>query len=280
MSGMNPASSDAYTFRRVQELLGLSRAVVRGLIAAGFVAPARGARNEFRFSFQDLMVLRTAHALRRSGIPSRRIFRALAHLKAGLPGELPLSGLRITAVGADVAVHDRSGPRHAESGQLLIDFEVARVDGTVAFMPASAPPRTAGIDWFRQGESLEVTDRAAAEQAYRQAIEAEPSRVQPYLNLGALLCEDGRCADAVALYERAGTLGIEDATLAFNQGVALERIDRLADAVEAYARALRRDAGFADAHYNLAVICEKTGDARGALRHFNAYRRLQQTQGG
>lgn len=263
-------------------MLGLSRAVVTGLIDAGFVEPTRGPRNAFRFSFQDLMVLRTAHALKRAGVPSRRIFRALARLKAGLPNELPLSGLRITAVGADVAVRDRTGQWHAETGQLLMDFEVARVGGAVAFIPAAVPAtaEAPATDWFRQGEAFEGINRGAAEQAYRKAIAAEPARVQPYLNLGVLLCEADRCADAVTLYEQAHAQAIADPTLEFNHGVALERLGRLPEATEAYVRALSLDGGFADAHYNLAVICEKTGDARGAVRHFSAYRRLQHNQGG
>ena len=88
-------------YRRVQAMLGLSRSVVAGLIAAGFVAPTRGARNEWRFTFRDLMLLRTAHGLQAANIPPRRILRALARLKATLPAELPLTGLRISAIGAD-----------------------------------------------------------------------------------------------------------------------------------------------------------------------------------
>ena len=35
-----------------------------------------------------------------------------------------MSGLRITAVGSDIAVRDRSSQWEAESGQLLMDFDV------------------------------------------------------------------------------------------------------------------------------------------------------------
>jgi hypothetical protein len=97
-AGDEPAST--YTLRRVQAMLGLSRTIVAGLIAEGFVAPTRGPRNEWRFTFQDLMLLRTAHALQASKIPPRKILRSLARLKATLPRELPLTGLRITAIGA------------------------------------------------------------------------------------------------------------------------------------------------------------------------------------
>ena len=136
-------------------MLGLSRTIVAGLIAEGFVAPTRGPRNEWRFTFQDLMLLRTAHALQASKIPPRKILRSLARLKATLPRELPLTGLRITAIGADVAVRDRNGQWQADSGQLLMDFDVAPLAGSVAFLARDTSPpaaaRRAGLVRTRPG---------------------------------------------------------------------------------------------------------------------------------
>jgi len=62
-----------YTLRQLQQMLGISPRVIGGLVRSGFVTPARGARNEYRFSFQDLVLIRTAHALQGADIPTRRI---------------------------------------------------------------------------------------------------------------------------------------------------------------------------------------------------------------
>jgi hypothetical protein len=94
-----------YSLRSLQSLLGVSRSVLTGLIDAGFVQPARGRRNELRFTFQDVVVLRTAFQLQSAKIASRKILRALAKLKSELPDELPLSGIRITAVGDSVGAN-------------------------------------------------------------------------------------------------------------------------------------------------------------------------------
>src|SRR6185436_9150244 len=110
-----------YTLSGIQSMLGLSRAVITGLVAAGFVTPTRGERREYRFSFQDVVLLRTAHRLQAAHIPARKILRSLQRLKATLPEELPLSGLRITAVGSEIAVREGATQWHAESGQLLMD---------------------------------------------------------------------------------------------------------------------------------------------------------------
>jgi len=270
----------AFTLKRVQEMLGLSRTTIAGLVAAGFVAPVRGQRNEHRFCFQDLMLMRTAFALQQADIPPRKILQSLAKLKADLPDELPLTGLRITAVGADVAVRDLSGQWQVDTGQLLMDFEVAEVAGSVSFIPAAGPGNVAPTlnDWFKRGESLEQTDLAAAEDAYRWAIEMHPSRPAAYLNLGALLCEASRCEEAVALYENAAAVVGHDPVIHFNHAVALEDLNRFTEAIAAYRRALGLDGEFADAHYNLGLLLERQDEGTGALRHFNAYRRLQRTE--
>src|SRR5438876_3338576 len=95
-----------YTLSGIESMLGLSRAVITGLVAAGFVTPSRGKRREYRFSFQDVVLLRTAYSLQAAQIPPRRILRSLQRLKATLPSELPLTGLRIAAVGNDIAVRE------------------------------------------------------------------------------------------------------------------------------------------------------------------------------
>lgn len=273
---MNSTAPQAtFTLKRAQELLGLSRTVVSGLIGAGFVTPQRGPRGEHGFTFQDLALLRTAHALQQARIAPRKIVGALAKLRASLPQELPLTGLRITAVGADVAVRDRYGPRSVATGQLLMDFEVAPSAGSVAFISRDTEVQESPEHWFRLGEQAEDADKAGAETAYRKAIDLSPAFVHAYLNLGALLCEASRCEEASSLYEAAYGHGADDPHLRFNHAIALEDLGADAAALTSYERALELDPDFADAHYNAGRLLEARGDGQAALRHYNAYRRLQ-----
>ena len=273
-SGDEHAST--YSLRRVQAMLGLSRSIVDGLIAEGFVTPTRGPRNEWRFTFQDLMLLRTAFALQASKIPPRKILRSLARLKATLPQELPLTGLRITAIGADVAVRDRDGQWQADSGQLLMDFDVAPLAGSVAFLARdTAPSASPGAPaWFERGLALEATDAAAAEAAYRRALALAPDLEDAYLNLGAMLSDKRRFAELAALSDAAVKHCPASALIHFNRGVALDHLERLPEAAASYECSLVLDPALADAHYNLGLLREQLGDKHGALRHFNAYRRL------
>jgi tetratricopeptide (TPR) repeat protein len=268
-----------YTLRSIREMLGLSRAVLAGFIDAGFVQPTRGARNEYRFTFQDVVLLRTAQGLNAARIPPRKILRSLKRLKAALPAELPLTGLRITAVGNDIAVRNGSTQWEAESGQLLMDFEVAPVRGAVAFLQhkpsPGATPRDAD-EWFVHAEELEEAKaHEEAEAAYRRALELAPAHADAWLNLGALLCEAHRCAEAVALYDQALAHCPDEPLLHFNRAIALEDQGRTREAIASYEACLRLSPDLADAHYNAARLHDQVGNAQKAVRHFSAYRRLQ-----
>ena len=299
-----------YTIRALQEMLGLSRGVITGLIASGFVAPSRGLRNEYRFGFREVVLLRTAVELQAARIPARKIVASLRKLRASLPAELPLSGLRITAVGNDVTVRDGRSQWHADSGQLVMDFELAPVRGTVAFLPrlvggttapaTSAPSKApAGPspdhersalrkskraapaerddpdEIFSLGEALEASDPRRAEAAYRRVLSLDPGHADACLNLGALLCESRRCGEAVALYDEALRRRPDEALFHFNRAIALEDQGRPVEALAGYHASLRLAPDLADAHYNAARLHEQLGDARQAVRHFSAYRRLQ-----
>ena len=276
-------SDSPYTIRSIQEMLGLSRGVISGLIASGFVAPGRGARGEYRFTFQDVVLLRTAAELQAARIAPRRIVQALRRLKEKLPAELPLAGLRISAVGNDVTVKEGGTQWQADSGQLVMDFQFAPAKGSVTFLqraPAPVPVRPPvladDVDAaFSLGEALESTDRRAAEAAYRRVLALDPDHADAYLNLGALLCEAKRCKEAVALYDEALRRQPGEALLHFNRAVALEDQGRRVEALAAYNASLHLDPDLADAHYNAARLHEQLGDAKNAVRHFSAYRRLE-----
>jgi tetratricopeptide (TPR) repeat protein len=193
---------------------------------------------------------------------------------------LPLTGLRITAIGTDVAVRDRDGQWQADSGQLLMDFDVAPLarTGQVAIIERALTPPPADADadtWLARGEALEADDPAGAEAAYRQTIALAPQRAEAYLNLGAMWSEAGRFDEVVALSEAALQHCADVALIHFNHAVALDHLERLLEALGAYETSLALDPTLADAHYNLGRLREQLGDKRGALRHFSAYRRLQ-----
>src|SRR5262249_22278301 len=152
----------SYNVHEVERVLRLTRSTIRGLVNAGFVKPERGARREYRFSFRDLIVLRTARALIDAKVPRKRIRRSLEDLRRHLPEAMPLCGLSICAVGDGVVVRDGQTHWQAENGQYLLGLEA--LDNGVLHLverpPANNKPALAEPDsktaeqWFAEGLEL------------------------------------------------------------------------------------------------------------------------------
>ena len=85
----------------------------------------------------------------------------------------------------------------------------------------------------------------------------------------------GRHAEVLQLTDAGLLHCAQSALLHFNRGVALDHLEQPEQAAASYQRSIEIDPGLADAHFNLAQLREQAGDARGALRHYSAYRRLQ-----
>lgn len=261
--------------RDVERTLGLSRAVIQALVRAGFVSPARGPRNAYRFSFRDLVVLKTARELSLAQVPPRRIAQALRRLRHNLPDDVPLSGLRIYADGDRVTVREGTRRWRADSGQYLLDFEVRQAGEGVAVVPHRTAARHADADrYFDQACRLEGTHPAMARSAYRHALAIEPAHAPAAANLGRLLHLEGALNEAEHVYRAGIACCGPDALLLFNLAVLLEDREQFVEARAAYEAAIDAQPDLADGHYNLAMLLESMGHRQQALRHLKHYRKL------
>jgi tetratricopeptide (TPR) repeat protein len=262
-------------------LLGLTVAQVRAFARDGFLTPGRGSGGGLQFSFQDLVILRTAKGLVAARIPTRRIRRALKKLRHELPRGRSLAELRITAEGDRIVVSDGETAWNPESGQLSLDFAIADLATRAAPMARRTARAAQAVeeeldaeDWYDLGLELEAVAPTEARDAYRRALELDAHHAHAHVNLGRLLQEDGRVSEAEAHYRLALAADAAHATAAFNLGIALEDLGRPADAIEAYRQAIAADERLADAHFNIARLYEKVGKKAAALRHLSSYRRL------
>jgi tetratricopeptide (TPR) repeat protein len=277
------APPSGYSTKDVAALLGLSAEQVRSYVRAGFLSPRQGSRGEYYFSFQDLILLRTAKALLAARIPRRRVRLALQNLREQLPHDKPLTGVRISAQGHHVVVRDGGEVWNPESGQALLDFELAELAREASTLPLHTPePREepeSAADWYERGWAFEEEDSfAEAMAAYRRALELDPDFADAHLNLGRLLHEQDETAEAERHYRAALAARPDDPIAAYNLGVVLQDLSRPREAAEAYKTALARDPALADAHYNLSGIYEELGEREAAFRHLRTYKAL--VQGG
>lgn len=261
----------SFGVREVEKLLRLPRSTIRGLVQAGFVSPSRGPGRAWRFSFQDLIVLRTAQALAAANVPKSRITRSMKALRRSLPAAMPLSGLSIAAVADRVVVREGPSRWQADSGQYLLAFEGDPAAGSLRVVERRPPPVE---DRYERALALEESDPEAAVRAYEEALAENPAHLDACLNLGCLLHQKGHLARAEAVY-RAGLQACGDQpSVQFNLGVLLEDQGRKDEACAAYEAAIAGDPRFADCHYNLALLCEQLQRPRDAIRHMAQYRKL------
>ena len=265
----------SYSVREVERVLRLSRGTIRGLIHVGFVKPARGAKREYRFSFQDLIVLRAARALIQAKVSRRRIRQSLEDLRKHLPEEAPLSGLSICAVGDRVVVREGKNHFQVDDGQYVLGLDVEIENGVLRVVEVKEPAPVEPVeDWFEKALELESSDPREALNAYERAVDADPENVSAWINWGRLLHEQGNTEDAERVYRRAVERVGTDSLLMFNFGVLLEDLGRTSQALDAYMSAIGEDPNLADCHYNLARLYDSLGKPQQAIRHLGQYRRL------
>jgi len=259
----------AYSLADLKRLFGLPPALIRKLSQAGFITPA-APRGKTRYTFQDLLVLRVAGALKAAKISTPKIAAALEQIRSALPsGRLP--AIALAASGKDLAV--REGAREWEaSGQYALPLAPKAATGQVAPLrrEPGIPAAAVAHEHFQRGHELEDVDVVAARAAYLAALSAQEDHLEARINLGRLLHLDGQLAAAEKLYRQAKT---SSALLSFNLAILLEDLEREEEAVAAYRDALTQDPLLHDAHFNLARLHEKANRPREALRHLLAYRR-------
>ena len=240
----------AYSTREVAELLGLSTARVRSLMRS--VTPQRNTTGPASFTFQDLVLLRTAKGLIDATVPARRVTKALQALASQLPTDRPLSAVRVQIDGDRVIVRDSASSWEPESKQTVLDFSMRELGDKVAPLARESVQhalRTASSaeDLFQAAlESEEIGAAAEAESAYRNTIAADPAHVSAHINLGRLRHVGKALEEAEQLYRRAIELEPSHPTARFNLGVVLEDRGATGEAIEQYREAARLDPRVAD----------------------------------
>ncbi|MFT4713519.1 MAG: tetratricopeptide (TPR) repeat protein [Candidatus Azotimanducaceae bacterium] len=264
-----------YSTQEVAELLELSPTVIRD-IARGVLDPDKGPKDHYKFSFQDIVIFRTAKELLQTGVQRSKINSTLFRLRDQLPNNKPLTSLRISGDGGAVVLQENNKVYNPESGQLHFNFAVADLAGTVAplarkaAIEAEASDQLSSDDWFDLGVDLEAVSPEDAPAAYLHALALEPEHSDAHVNLGRLYQESGEYDTAESHYETALMLEPDNILAAFNLGTLLEDLGRLKDAIAAYKKA----GAFADAHFNLSRLYELVGEHQEALKHLKTYRRL------
>jgi tetratricopeptide (TPR) repeat protein len=169
--------------------------------------------------------------------------------------------------------------------QLLFDFErFDRLERTDRPSAGSElyPMRRAGAGDLRamqdrflaavQAEEAGEKQRAIA--LYEEILEIDPEYAAAYINLGTIQFHLRQFGRAEQLYRRATEADPTYVLAFFDLGNVLDELERPDESIAAYRQAVALAPHYADAHYNLALAYERKGQCRPALRHWQAYIRL------
>jgi tetratricopeptide (TPR) repeat protein len=166
--------------------------------------------------------------------------------------------------------------------QLLFDFDRC---GEQSAAPQPEPLRrpgraaAAGVQelFFAAVQAEETGEKARAIALYEEIVALEPGYAPAYINLGTLYFHQRKYARAEELYRSATERDPGYVLAFFDLGNVLDELDRPEESIAAYQRAVELAPKYADAHYNLALAFERKGEERNALRHWQAYVKLDRS---
>ncbi len=228
--------------------------------------------------------VRRLAALSKGRVNSRSIRRSVEAMQRGCGISDPLADRMPLPQGARLVFRYNGALLDPVTQQFGFDFELPagatepapmRVDTASASLVSAQQVQRAHqlfADAVRLEERPETTGAAA--DLYREVLQLWPTHAPASINLGTILYNDGRYADAEGCYRAAAEMDPDYALAFFNLGNVLDELQRLSEAVAAYTRAIQIVPDYADVHYNLALAYERLGERRRALRHWMRYIRL------
>jgi tetratricopeptide (TPR) repeat protein len=232
------------------------------------------------YSFSDLLEIKKVRDLCAMSVRPAVIRQSLdAMRKQASAVENPL----LEASASSTAKH-RVAFRHQGrllepiAGQFLMDFSEREKVLTSTPVPKSEPsPRESEVTaWFARGIALEEDPNTQPDAiaAYHQVLEIQPAHAAAHINLGTLYYNRQDFALAEKHYRQAIEADPRYSLAYFDLGNVLDETGRVQEAIVTYKTALQLAPTYADAHYNLALAFEKVREPRKALKHWQAYVKL------
>ncbi len=266
----------SYRRQDVLRIFAISARQLQGWERAGLIPKLES------YTFQDLAQIRIVRALREDAVPASSIRESVLAMQAVAGMSNPLLEARVVRTGTRLAFRHRGAMVDPIRRQLLFDFERS---GEAEHSPHRAGPRP--LRWSGASEAADIQERfraaVQAEEAgdkqraialYEEILAIDPGYAAACINLGTVFFHLRQFGRAEELYRRATEADPNYVLAYFDLGNVLDELERLDESIAAYRKAVALSPRYADAHYNLALAYERSNRNRDALRHWQAYIRL------
>jgi tetratricopeptide (TPR) repeat protein len=266
----------SYSRQDVLRILQISSRQLQGWERAGLIALRES------YTFQDLGELRTLRVLREEDVPAASIRQSIAAMQAVAGLTNPLQQACVVRTGTRLAFRTNGAMVDPIRRQLLFDFErgegqPAAADVSPMRRPNSCISRDVQGIFLAAVQAEEAGEKQRAIALYEEMLALDPNYAPGYINLGTLYFHMRQFSKAEELYRRATETDPGYVLAFFDLGNVLDELERPDESIAAYQRSVELSPRYADAHYNLALAFERKGELRAALRHWQAYVRLDKS---
>jgi tetratricopeptide (TPR) repeat protein len=190
----------------------------------------------------------------------------------------PLLEARVVRTGSRLAFRVGGKMVDPVRRQLLFDFERAESGERrlVAAELARLKPPAHGLNerFMAAVQAEEAGHKQRAISLYEQILAMDPRYAAACINLGTVYFHLRQYGRAEEFYRRATEIDPNYTLAYFDLGNVLDELERIDESIAAYKRAVALAPRYADAHYNLALAYERKGQQRPALRHWQAYLKI------
>jgi predicted O-linked N-acetylglucosamine transferase (SPINDLY family) len=185
------------------------------------------------------------------------------HARGDLAGAIAAYGELLAQNPALAEVWHLKGVAEHQSGQL----EQAQASAARAIAAGGERPAFLMLEG---GVLHDRGDLDGARERFARVTAAKPQWPAGHIELGRVHLDQGQAAAAVENFRAAVNADPRHVRAWNNLGIALLTLDRLDEAVRAFNHTLSLDANYGLAHYNLARIYHRRGDAKRALAEAQA----------
>jgi tetratricopeptide (TPR) repeat protein len=262
----------SYSRHDVLRILQISSRQLQGWERAGLISQREA------YTFQDLGQLRTLRLLREEDVSAASIRHSIVAMRAVAGMKDPLLEASLVRTGTRLAFRCDGAIVDPIRRQLLFDFERVGSEPASAeislLRPGSEKSRSVQELFIAAVQAEEAGEKQRAIALYEEMLVIDPDYAPAYINLGTLHFHLRQFVRTEELYRRATETDPGYVLAFFDLGNVLDELNRLDESIAAYQRSVQLSPQYADAHYNLALAFERKGERRAALRHWEAYIKL------